>query len=297
MAELMRKEPTFYQAFTYPKKLEPGVELEIKRSIEFSAYHVDKCNLAELSKLPLKELQDRRKAGVASEKAVFEKVLAAVQEWEIQAAQTMLLDRAIEYVKTPTVKHTANEWKRRKDGSWEISNLVYNMRYKITQETEGNHKGQWLVTWGIALNRPQRPSTEKYYYSGETMVVEVKKKYYNAEAEAQHYIQGRFDVYAHLFKELSPPIPDKLKRAFFINGVLLPGYTVAPPDRAPQEVAAELASLLVDSDIELPTAEKPSKAQEKAPKEQNPNPPKAKQKPAPKKKPLHKKKKKPAPAR
>ena len=46
-----------------------------------------------------------------------------------QAAQTMLLDRAIEYVKTPEVKHTSNEWKRQKDGVWEISNRVYIMRY------------------------------------------------------------------------------------------------------------------------------------------------------------------------
>lgn len=134
------------------------------------------------------------------------------------------------------------------------------MRYKITQETTGNHQGQWLVTWGIAINRPPRPSTEKYYYSGDVMVVEIKKKYYNAEADAQNYIQGRFDVYARLFTELSPPVPDEFKRSFYINGVLLPGYVIAPKEKSPQEVADELLSVLDDDDLTSPPTPEPSKA-------------------------------------
>lgn len=250
----MEQKATFYRAFHRQDKLEPGIRMELERSIEFESWNVEESNLAELVKLPPADLQAQRKDGAAAEKEILKKVQDAAQEWVTQAAQTMLLDRAIEYVKTPEVKHTSNEWKRQKDGIWEISNRVYMMRYQISQVPDGNKKGQWLVTWGIAINRPKRPATEKYYYVGDVMVVEQKKKYYNAEADAQHYIQGRFDVYAHLFTELSPPIPDKFKRSFYINGILLPGYTVAPRERAPHEVAEELLSLLNDADIAPPPA-------------------------------------------
>lgn len=265
MAERKQQEPTFYRSYHRPDVMEDGIKIELNRSVEFDSWNVEHSNLAELVKLPLEKLEAKRKDGVAAEKAIFGKVQAAAEEWVEQAAQTMLLDRAIEYVKTPEVKHTSNEWKRQKDGVWEISNRVYIMRYKITQETTGNHQGQWLVTWGIAINRPPRPTTEKYYYTGNVMVVEQKKKYYNAEADAQNYIQGRFDVYARLFTELSPPIPDEFKRSFYINGVLLPGYTIAPKERAPQEVADELLGLLDDRDLAPPPDPEPSKAPEKPP--------------------------------
>lgn len=170
MAEQKRKEPTFYRVLHRTDKFNPGEHIELERSVEFDRWNVDRSDLAELVKLPLQELQAKRKDGATAEKTIFGKVQVAAEEWVEQAAQTMLLDRAIEYVKTPEVKHTSNEWKRQKDGVWEISNRVYIMRYKIMQETTGNHQGQWLVTWGIAINRPPRPSTEKYYYSGDVMV-------------------------------------------------------------------------------------------------------------------------------
>ena len=178
MAEQKRKEPTFYRVLHRTDKFNPGEHIELERSVEFDRWNVDRSDLAELVKLPLQELQAKRKDGATAEKTIFGKVQVAAEEWVEQAAQTMLLDRAIEYVKTPEVKHTSNEWKRQKDGVWEISNRVYIMRYKIMQETTGNHQGQWLVTWGIAINRPPRPSTEKYYYSGDVMVVEIKKMVY-----------------------------------------------------------------------------------------------------------------------
>ena len=43
------------------------------------------------------------------------------------------MTKAIEYLKTPVVEHTGNEWKQRKDGSWEISNLVYKMTFSIVK--------------------------------------------------------------------------------------------------------------------------------------------------------------------
>ena len=287
------EERKFYRAWHRPDRLETGVKLEMERSVEFVTWDVDRSNLADLVKLPLKELQSRRKGADGTEKAILKKLQAIAQEWEDQAAQTMLLDRAIEYVRTPEVQHTGNEWKRQKGGFWEISNRVYQMRYSIEQIKDGPKKGQWLVTWGIRINRPPRPSTEKHYYTGEDMVVEIKKKYYNAEADAQHYIQGRFDVYARLFTELSPPIPHEFERHFHINGVLLPGYTVSPPERSIEEVSKELLGFLRDCDL---PEETPPQAPQKS-KSTNKEPPpsvKAKSKSANRKQPTHKKKSLPA---
>lgn len=290
-------EPAFYRSLHYPDELQPGVRIKLSRSVEFVSYEVDRSNLTELVTLPLKELQSRHKDRAAEEKAVFEKVQSAAEKWVTKAAQTMLLDRALEYVQTPEVKHTSNEWKEQENGIWEISNRVYKMRYTVQKETKGPKKGRWLAMWGIAINRPDRPPTEKYYYTGDIMVVEQKKKYYNAETDARQYIQGRFNVYAHLFTELSPPVPEQFKRHFHINGVLLPGYTIAPPERAPQEVADELLSLLEDDDIAPPPSVEPgaSKDTEETSKTAAEKPPVPRPaRPAPKQKVARKKRSAPA---
>lgn len=137
MAEQKRKEPTFYRVLHRTDKFNPGEHIELERSVEFDRWNVDRSDLAELVKLPLQELQAKRKDGATAEKTIFGKVQVAAEEWVEQAAQTMLLDRAIEYVKTPEVKHTSNEWKRQKDGVWEISNRVYIMRYKNNAGDDG----------------------------------------------------------------------------------------------------------------------------------------------------------------
>lgn len=40
------------------------------------------------------------------------------------------------------------------------------------------------------------------------------------------YIEGRKKAYAHLFTEISPPIPQEHAEHFKVNDVLLPGYTI-----------------------------------------------------------------------
>lgn len=139
MAEQKRKEPTFYRVLHRTDKFNPGEHIELERSVEFDRWNVDRSDLAELVKLPLQELQAKRKDGATAEKTIFGKVQVAAEEWVEQAAQTMLLDRAIEYVKTPEVKHTSNEWKRQKDGVWEISNRVY-AQIHFRNAGERNHR-------------------------------------------------------------------------------------------------------------------------------------------------------------
>ena len=57
--------------------------------------------------------------------------------------------KAIEYLKTPEVTHTRNEWQRHKDGSWEISNLVYKMTFNIVKSGD-----EWKLTWELSYRRP-----------------------------------------------------------------------------------------------------------------------------------------------
>ena len=97
------------------------------------------------------------------------------------------------------------------------------------------------------------------------MARQDKKKYPTMEA-AQHYIQGRFDLYCHLFRELSPPVPNECRRMFSINGHLAPGYTLAPPDKSEpsKQTVDDLLACLDDVDM----AEPPVKPPEKCRKEQ-----------------------------
>lgn len=247
------EQESFYRTYGHNDNLTEGASVKIEHRVEFNTWRMDFPEMVSLVKLSPKELKKKRADTVEREKETFGELQAKAKEWEERAAQTLLLDKALEYVQTPEVKHTSNEWVRREDGVWEISNRVYEMCYEIHQETDGNHNETWLVTWGIAINAPKRPLSEKYPYTGAQFVVEEKKKRYNAEADAQNYIQGRFDVYAHLFTELSPPVPDQFKRNFYINGCLLPGYTVLPKEQSVEETAEQLLAFLDDVDASAAT--------------------------------------------
>lgn len=78
----------------------------------------------------------------------------------------------------------------------------------------------------------------------------------------EKYINGRIAAYAHLFTEISPPIPRDQAGRFTVNGVLLPGYTVEAPERTPQEAADSLLDFVEDGDI---GASEPAPAEPTAP--------------------------------
>ena len=200
MAEKPARPEQTYYIVRFPRdEHHAGVSISVMRTLEFSEWNVEKSDLAELVKLPEAELTKRRDESAGAEKAAFEQMQALAQTWQDNALRTMLLDRALEYAHTPEVTHTSNEWKRYGE-VWEISNKVYKMRYTIREQKTGAKKGQWLVTWGIAINKPRRPSSEKHYYYGDAMVVDEKKKYYNAEADAQK-------LYPRPLQRVRPPVP------------------------------------------------------------------------------------------
>lgn len=123
---------SFYSAYgEYVDKLEPGYKLKIEHHVEYESYRIGRPEIAAQVKFTPAELKRKREESVKLEQAIYDKMLGVVKEWEVQAAQTLLLDKALEYADTPDVPHTSNEWKQREDGSWEISNLVYKMCYQI----------------------------------------------------------------------------------------------------------------------------------------------------------------------
>lgn len=267
------KEP-FYRKYHTQDKLAPGVSVELSRKIEFDEWRADLSDVANLVKLPSEELEAKHQDSAKKEQDILERLQETLLEWEAQAAQTLQLSKALEYVNTPAVLHTSNEWKQLENGSWEISNLVYKMSYHIWEDAAGDKKGTWLVSWELSVNPPVRPPTEKYYFAGDKTVAEQKKKRYDTYDAAQRYIQGRFDQYVELFRELRPPVPEKFKRHFHINGCLLPEYTVALPEvtKPDEKVVESLLDYLEDGDGEapLPPAPPPVPAAKITPAPQNP---------------------------
>ena len=237
----------FFKVNDWGDALTTGETLKMVHTLWFSEYNASPF-MAFLTDKPTEELQEMLKSSEAAEKSIFDKLKAAASEWEAQAAQTLLLEKVLEYVRTPEVSHTSNEWKQIQGGAWEISNRVYQMRYVFVPVPQSKAV---RVTWGIVYNTPQQPGNPRYANSwGDSRyIVRQEKKPYDSVEAAQRYIQGRFNLYAHLFTELSPPVPNDCKRMFMVNGHLLPGYTLAPPERTKEEAVKDLLDCLEDGDV------------------------------------------------
>ena len=273
----------FFSVNAWGDSLTTGATLKIVHSLNYSDYTASP-HMAPLVELPAAELQEKLEGSKAAEKAIFEKLKAATDEWEAQAAQTLLLEKVLEYVCTPEVSHTSNEWKQIQGGAWEISNRVYQMRYVFVPVPQSKAV---RVTWGIVYNTPQQPGNPRYANSwGDSRyIVRQEKKPYDSVEAAQRYIQGRFNLYAHLFTELSPPVPNDCKRMFMVNGHLLPGYTLAPPERTKEEAVKDLLDCLEDGDVApaVSEPEAPPAPKQKDAASAKPAQPAAKKKTGPKK--------------
>ena len=240
----------FYEIGPSEGYLREGSYLEVRRQIN---YRGDKADFKPFLDVPIKDLEKQLKASQAEEKKVFEEMKKAITAWDQHGAQTLLLQKTIEYLRTPEVTHTGNEWKRRKDGSWEISNLVYKMTFQIVRC--GN---EWKLTWELSYTAPglsqgywgyTRSPRERIEYEG-------SKKYKTLEG-AQRYIQSRFDQYGSCFETLSPPVPAEAKDLFCVNGQLLQGYWLMPPSPQTEPVTLEtLLDCLEDGDLVVAPPEK-----------------------------------------
>ena len=243
----------------------PGWEIEMS-----AHYYPDKKadRVAELIQLPREELTTMEEASVAQEKAIFSKFSEIEAEWRKQAAETIAIRKAREYLRALPVEHTSNQWKVNQFGWNVLSNMVYKMSYRVSEnKTPDGTLINCTLSWDIHYNTLQHP-TPDYTGDGWKIAGQSDKRFATKE-ELERYLQGRIKAYAHLFTEVSPPIPEELERylqgrikayahlftevsppipkgeerRFSVNGILLPGYTV---EASLEERVEEMLSFLED---------------------------------------------------
>ena len=111
-------------------KLEAAETMRIERRIYFEAKDRE---IAPYASLPIAQLLSMRSESAAAEQAIFDDLKERAAAWEEQAGRTLLLDKTLEYVRTPHVQHTANEWQTTEHNRHIRSNRVYQMNYYITR--------------------------------------------------------------------------------------------------------------------------------------------------------------------
>lgn len=200
-----------YRAYRYGDHLEPGAELKIEHSV--SCEDVD---ISSLITMGAENLEAMRQGSIDGEQKAYEIVVAAAKQWEKQAAATQMINRALSYLRTPEVEHTANEWC--KTDNWrndeEISNRVYRMSCGIWEDTKYDRETKqsvpvaWYVTWDVYVNSPKQGYGEK--------IAGQNQKRYTDKAAAEKYLEGRKKAYSHLFTEISPQIPKQYEHHFTV---------------------------------------------------------------------------------
>ena len=236
-------EKTFYEISSSGTMLREGSNLDIQRSL---VYRGDRADFTSFLDVPIKELETQLKASKAEERKIYDQLKEAAKAWDKHGAQTLLLEKAIEYLKVPEVKHTANEWKQQEDGSWEISNLVYKMTFSIVKFGD-----EWKLSWELSYTAPGLSMGYWEYTRSPRQRIEYEgsKKYKTLEG-AQKYIQSKFDQYANHFETISPRIPKEAKPLFSVNGQLLQGYAIM---RQTKKEDITLDDLMAQLDASFPT--------------------------------------------
>ena len=206
-------------------RLEPADSMRIERKVYFEEKTAD---ISGLTTLPLEQLRALREEYAAAEQAAFAALQQQAAAWEEQAGKTLAIDKAIEYVRTPEVKHTANQWEAADYGK-HISNRVYQMRYRVSENTRYDREKEksipysWTLSWSIYTNSPHQ--------YGQAKIAGQERKVFADKAAMEKYLNGRIKAYAHLFTEISPSIPQEYAEHFKVNGQLLPGYFVEGEER------------------------------------------------------------------
>lgn len=215
-------------------KLETAETMRIERRIYFEAKDGD---IAPYASLPIAQLLSMRSESAAAEQAIFDDLKERAAAWEEQAGKTLLLDKALEYVRTPHVQHTANEWQENEYDRHTRSNRVYQMNYYIYENTRYNQEAQksipysWTLTWSVRTNSPSRTQAK---------IAGQDRKVFTDKAAMEKYLNGRIKAYDRLFTEISPPIPQEYADYFKVNGQLCPDYTIEGEEPPQQQQAAAI---------------------------------------------------------
>ena len=231
--------------------------------IERNVYLGENADISGLTALSLDRLQEMREENAAAEQRIFEALQKQAAAWEAQAGKTLAVDKAIEYVRIPEVKHTQNQWEPTEYGK-HISNRVYQMNYRIWENsrydmaTQQSKTYSYSLSWNILTNSPHN--------YGQAKIAGQDKKVFADKAAMEKYLNGRIKAYAHLFTEISPPVPKEYADHFKVNGQLLPGYSIEGEERkepvqtaqqtaAPQEHIDGQFAIFIDSKSRAETAE------------------------------------------
>ena len=215
-------------------KLEAAETMRIERRIYFEAKDGD---IAPYSSLPIAQLLSMRSESAAAEQTIFDDLKERAAAWEEQAGRTLLLDKALEYVRTPHVQHTANEWQKNEYDRYTRSNRVYQMNYYIYENTRYNQEAQksipysWTLTWSVRTNSPSRTQAK---------IAGQDRKVFTDKAAMEKYLNGRIKAYDRLFTEISPPIPQEYADYFKVNGQLCPDYTIEGEEPPQQQQAVAI---------------------------------------------------------
>ena len=215
-------------------KLETAETMRIERRIYFEAKDRE---IAPYASLPIAQLLSMRSESAAAEQAIFDSLKEQAAAWEEQAGKTLLLDKALEYVRTPHVQHTANEWQKNEYDRYTRSNRVYQMNYYIYENTRYDKEAQksipysWTLTWSVRTNSPSRTQAK---------IAGQDRKVFTDKAAMEKYLNGRIKAYDRLFTEISPPIPQEYADYFKVNGMLMPDYTIEGEEPPQQQQAAAI---------------------------------------------------------
>ena len=240
-------------------RLVEGREIRLEHSV--TCENQDISNLVSQRKEKIKAMCAE---SIRDEKKAFEIVKAAAKEWEKQAAVTQQYEQALEYLDTPEVKHTGNQWVKRSSGTGEeISNRVYKMKVWIRERsnldslTRDKNPTVWYVSWQVSLNSPVEGPEGPAVIDGR-----IKMRFMDRN-EASEYLEGQKTAYAHFFREISPPVPKEYENLFSVNGVLLPGYQAEGNE--PEQKKSSVVDQLKESGKDMGKSGRPASDKKKEP--------------------------------
>ena len=234
-----------YSAYEHDN-LDPAESMRIERRMYFES---EKADISTLTALRLEQLQKMREESAAAEQTIFQSLQEHAAAWEEQAGKTLLFDKAIEYAKIPTVRHTANQWEA-EEYHHAISNMVYQMNYHIYENTRYDRETKqsvpysWSLTWSVRTNSPDGYRQAR--------IAGQDRKVFADKAAMEKYLNGRIKAYSHLFTEISPPIPQEYAQQFKVNGQLLPGYTIEGEEVKQPEHTADIPAISTMQTAEPP---------------------------------------------
>ena len=91
-------EKNFYEISAGGTMLREGSYLDIQRSL---VYRGERADFTPFLNVPLKELEKQLKASKVEEQKIYDQLKEAAEAWDKHGAQTLLLEKAIEYLKVP----------------------------------------------------------------------------------------------------------------------------------------------------------------------------------------------------